>query len=113
MENRDRDELLKAIFPDGFGTPREEYTEEYTEELPHVIDQSFDFKVEYCELCGWFIRCPRCGNNSCNAGYGDDPDTEDGKCPVCPVAYDLQKILGEKNFTKIKTEEYEKRQKEV
>lgn len=45
--------------------------------------------IEYCSTCGFtFVRCPRCGNNSCNAGYG-----EDGKCPICPKAYDLQKFL--------------------
>jgi len=45
--------------------------------------------IEYCPTCGaTFVRCPRCGNNSCNAGYG-----EDGKCPVCPKAYEFQRFL--------------------
>lgn len=35
------------------------------------------------------MRCPRCGNNSCNGGYG-----EDGKCPVCPLAYEVMYAIG-------------------
>lgn len=46
------------------------------------------FKVEECGMCGWFIRCPRCGNNSCNGGAG-----EDGKCPVCVYTYKIQYAL--------------------
>jgi len=43
------------------------------------------FSVEWCNTCQQkFVRCPRCGNNSCNGTYG-----EDGECPVCPLAYDL------------------------
>jgi hypothetical protein len=35
------------------------------------------------------VICPRCGNNCCNAGYGE---LEDGsKCDVCPLAYEIQK----------------------
>jgi len=48
-----------------------------------VIGKSF--KVEWCDLCeAIFVRCPRCGNNSCNGGSG-----EDGKCPVCPLTYKI------------------------
>jgi hypothetical protein len=47
------------------------------------------FEICWCELCGgFFVRCPRCGNNSCNGGYG-----EDGKCPVCPLAYEVMYAL--------------------
>ena len=47
-----------------------------------------NFKIEECGYCDWFVRCPRCGNNSCNGGYG-----EDGKCPICPLAYAVQAAL--------------------
>lgn len=49
-----------------------------------------DFTVELCNMCGPMIRCPRCDNNTCNGGYG-----ENGRCPVCPICYDLQKSLYE------------------
>jgi len=27
---------------------------------------------DWCEMCEKaFIRCPKCGNNSCNGGYGE------------------------------------------
>lgn len=50
------------------------------------------FTVEWCELCGChFVRCPKCGNNSCNAGYGtlDSGET----CDVCPLAYQYQELM--------------------
>ncbi len=48
------------------------------------------FKIEKCELCGWFVRCPKCGNNSCNGGFGE----VDGKeCDVCNVAYVIQDAI--------------------
>lgn len=55
------------------------------------------FKIQWCSTCNdWFIECPRCGNNTCNGGYG-----EDGCCPVCPDAYDLmyniQNLIEAKN----------------
>lgn len=43
------------------------------------------FKVLWCDVCiGKYVECPRCGNNTCNGGHG-----EDGKCPVCSIAYDI------------------------
>lgn len=45
--------------------------------------------IEWCGMCrGFFVRCPRCGNNSCNGGYG-----EEGKCPVCPKVGDIEGAL--------------------
>ena len=48
------------------------------------------FEWGWCKLCGRpFVRCPKCGNNSCNAGYG----TVDGNtCDVCPLAYQYQDL---------------------
>ena len=43
-------------------------------------------EIKWCSLCNtWYIKCPRCGNNSCNGGYG-----ENGKCLVCKDVYKLQ-----------------------
>lgn len=47
------------------------------------------FKMYWCDLCRChFVRCPKCGNNSCNGGYGLD-----GKCDICPLAYQYQEII--------------------
>jgi len=50
---------------------------------------SKNFKWEFCSWCGvMMVICPKCGNNTCNAGYG----TVDGeKCDVCPEAYEFRK----------------------
>lgn len=40
-----------------------------------------------CDYCGPALRCPKCGNNCCNAGYGEI----DGEpCDLCPSIYDVQ-----------------------
>jgi hypothetical protein len=41
----------------------------------------------YCDLCEHeVVICGKCGNNTCNGGYGE----VDGKeCDACPSAYDL------------------------
>ena len=42
--------------------------------------------IEWCDACkSWFVRCPRCGNNTCNGGSG-----EDGKCPLCIKVYEFE-----------------------
>lgn len=42
----------------------------------------------WCDLCDCaFVRCPKCGNNCCNAGTGDLPNGE--RCG-CEAAYDHQ-----------------------
>jgi hypothetical protein len=47
------------------------------------------FTWELCEQCGPFVRCPKCGNNCCNGGYGK----VDGKeCDVCPLSYQYQEL---------------------
>ena len=49
-------------------------------------------KIEWCHQCrSWYIECPRCGNNSCNGGAG-----EDGKCPVCLDVYKLRDTISMK-----------------
>ena len=45
--------------------------------------------IRWCDLCeSWYVACPRCGNNTCNGGIG-----EDGKCPLCPKVYELDDKL--------------------
>jgi hypothetical protein len=40
-----------------------------------------NFKWYWCDYCdGSFIRCPTCGNNSCNGGSGM---VDDRPCPTC------------------------------
>ena len=41
-----------------------------------------------CEMCGPSVRCGKCGNNACNAGYGTLPDGSE--CDACPSAYEKQ-----------------------
>ena len=55
--------------------------------------QPMEYKIFWCNRCdNWYVECPKCGNNSCNGGYG----TIDGKkCDVCPSAYACQKEIDE------------------
>jgi len=54
---------------------------------PNIIGKSF--RIDWCDVCGTlYIICPRCGNNTCNGGYG-----ENGNCPLCPIAYELDAKL--------------------
>ena len=41
----------------------------------------------FCDFCGCdAVICGKCGNNSCNGGYGE----VDGKqCDECPSAYEM------------------------
>ena len=42
---------------------------------------------EYCDHCGHdVVICGRCGNNTCNGGYGTVNEKD---CPDCPSAYNL------------------------
>lgn len=56
---------------------------------PPKKDFKTEIKIEHCEICGWFVRCPKCGNNSCNASIGLD-----GQCDVCPTMYDIMCAVG-------------------
>lgn len=49
------------------------------------------FPTRYCSLCRYeIVVCPKCGNNTCNGGYG----TIDGQeCDVCPDAYRAANLL--------------------
>lgn len=43
---------------------------------------------DFCEMCDCnVVICGKCGNNTCNAGYGDLPDGT--PCDACPSAYEL------------------------
>ena len=38
-------------------------------------------KIQWCNLChGIYVECPKCGNNSCNGGYGTLPNGEKCNC---------------------------------
>lgn len=79
--NKKEEKLLKQIFG---------YSNKCSKKPNHpLINKSF--KIKWCDTCqGIYVECPRCKNNSCNAGTG-----ENGKCPVCGIAYKLQKIIEE------------------
>ncbi len=48
-------------------------------------------KWYYCTLCrAWFIECPECGNNCCNAMYGPLIGPDEGTCTTCLKAYEYQ-----------------------
>lgn len=51
---------------------------------------------EYCDLCEHdVVICGKCGNNTCNGGYGTVDDKE---CDACPSAYEMYlKQMGNKN----------------
>jgi len=56
------------------------------------------FTLEWCETCKvFFVKCPKCGNNCCNGGYGpslfdDVPKKEVGTCDICPLSYQYQEL---------------------
>ena len=63
----------------------------------------FKFTWDYCGLSDcMFVRCPKCGNNCCNAGFGfvgkkDDKPIANFKvphktCDVCNLAYQYQDL---------------------
>ena len=63
----------------------------------------FKFTWDWCPLCQtMFVRCPKCGNNCCNASFGawtaeDKPSIagcKDAKvvCDVCNLAYQYQDL---------------------
>lgn len=65
-------------------------------------EKVFKFTWDYCEHCDvMFVRCPACGNNCCNAGFGKikslfEPaafnDEKATMCPVCNLAYAYQEL---------------------
>jgi len=57
------------------------------------VKRKFSFQWEWCDMCkAWFIRCPKCGNNCCNAGWGEVDGEE---CDVCPLCYSYQSLADE------------------
>ena len=52
---------------------------------------------EYCGMCDCvMIRCPICGNNSCNGGRGGD----NFDCKTCDDVSKLNQLLSEANNAK-------------
>jgi hypothetical protein len=70
-------------------------------------EKVFMFTWEYCSHCEkMFVRCPACGNNCCNAGFGKvkslfEPaeigDKKATTCPVCKLAYMYQDLAWKNN----------------
>jgi hypothetical protein len=51
-------------------------------------DNPHGHRVEYCSHCErGMVVCGKCGNNTCNGGYGTLPDGKD--CDACPSAYEM------------------------
>jgi len=48
--------------------------------LPRLI-----FLWDWCSMCGAHIRCPVCGNDTCNGTFGLLSDGS--KCVTCNLAY--------------------------
>lgn len=67
-----------------------------------VEKKVFKFTWDYCSTCRtMFVRCPKCGNNCCNAGFGEVtkkglPKENLGDkgvtCDVCNLAYQFQDL---------------------
>ena len=80
----------------------EDYKYLVNEDVKKMIGQSF--KIKECELCGWYVECPKCGNNSCNGGSGwmdkdgnplpwNSQQEDRQPCDMCEYAYAVQKGL--------------------
>jgi len=53
--------------------------------------KEFTYEWYWCETCRTSaIKCPACGNNCCNGGYGKASDGSE--CPYCPLAYQYQEL---------------------
>jgi hypothetical protein len=82
----------------------------------------FKFTWDYCPQCdGMFVRCPMCGNNCCNAGFGKvksmyEPawmgDEKAKECPVCNLAYAYQDLAYKhKDVPKVSKKEKKEKQR--
>lgn len=49
-------------------------------------------QVTFCELCERdVVLCKKCGNNTCNGGYGTLPNGE--TCDECSSAYEQDRAM--------------------
>jgi hypothetical protein len=44
----------------------------------------------WCRMCGAYLKCPKCGNNLCNGGYGTLDEERKVPCDLCTHMYELQ-----------------------
>ena len=68
------------------------------EVFAHGAEQTFTWG--WCETCGSaYVKCPRCGNNCCNAGYGTITNDDGSKatCRICALAYQYQDLAFKAN----------------
>lgn len=83
--NLTENELLAQIFG-------EEYTPTGTERKYIKADIVWG----YCDHCRTtYLKCPKCGNNSCNGGYGKiwiDVDISID-CDICESIYRVERFL--------------------
>lgn len=56
-----------------------------------------EFEWDLCPMCGPHIKCPKCGNNCCNATYGVVDGTQ---CDVCPLCYQHQALAWQTFYKK-------------
>ena len=55
------------------------------------MENIHNHKWAYCDHCSVdTVYCGKCGNNTCNGGYGILPDGSD--CDVCEDAYKFEQI---------------------
>jgi len=53
------------------------------------MTNSNNHKWFICELCGPSVVCGKCGNNTCNAGYGEIDGVRCDKCTDAYIFYSL------------------------
>lgn len=74
------------------GPPREFTTTTHKTRIPSY---SHALAWEYCDHCeASFLRCPKCGINTCSGGYGEVDGVE---CNLCPSIYAIADFLHRKD----------------
>lgn len=77
-----------------------------------VDEPPYSFEWHWCEQCETaYVRCPVCGNNCCNAGYGEvgacknkEDSYSEKQCRVCALAYEYQDVGWKYGFAPSKEE---------
>ena len=63
MTPEQQDQLLKEIFGEEICSRTPPVDEQ--ELIDGVHAQISPFIIQWCNLCGWHIKCPTCGNTCC------------------------------------------------
>ncbi len=57
------------------------------------------FETKYCPSCeAEYIKCPKCGNNTCNGTYGEVNGVE---CDICELAYQYDALKTRYTFYRL------------